>query len=532
MVDYIIVGGGSSACTIAARLSEDPDVSVLVLEQGPGDRNPYIHMPVGYYKTAQGNLLSRYPVQPVRYRKDEGTTSIQARVLGGGSSVNAMVYNRGVPADYDGWATDGAEGWSFREVLPYFIRSESNERFAGEYHGTEGPLAVSDQRYTHYLTKAWLKACQEAGIPHNPDFNAGHQPGCGLYQVTMRNGRRCSAAVAYLRPALRRPNLTLKTGARIARIVVENGCAVGVEAVEGGISTVIRAEREVIVCCGGIGSPHLLLASGIGPADHLSDVGVPVVHDLPGVGENLQDHFDVYMIYDLTGPHSYDKYKKPHWKLWAGLQYALFRDGPVTSNLCEGGLFWYGDADDPLPNLQYHFLPGAGVESGVDTTPSGNGCTLSVYQTRPRSRGTIRLRGADPLAPPLLDPNHLGETYDIECLAEGVRIGQEIMAQASMKPYVGAPHLPATKLATQEERMRHVREVGQGALHPSGACRMGTDDMAVVDPQLRVRGLEGLRVADVSVMPRLISGNTNSVAIMVGERAADFMKGNRGAASD
>lgn len=527
MADYIVVGGGSSGCAIASRLSEISDASVLLFEQGPRDWNPYIHLPVTYYKTAKGKLLSRFKVEPLVNQNHITPEFVQGRVLGGGSSVNAMVYMRGNPEDYDRWEAEGCAGWGYRDVLPYFKRCEDNEKFSGEVHGQGGPVSVSDQRMTHYLTKAWLKACQEAGIPFNPDFNSGRQEGCGLFQVTMRDGLRCSSAVAYLNPARKRPNLEIKTGKKVTRILVEAGRAVGVEYVENGRREIARADREVIVCSGAIGSPHLLLLSGIGPAEHLREKGVKVVQDLPGVGQNLQDHMDMFLIYDLTGPHSYDKYKKLHWQAWAGLQYALFRNGPVTSNICEGGLFWYGIEGDPIPSLQYHFLPGAGVEEGSDTTPSGNGCTLNVYQNRPYSRGSVKLKTDDPFTHPAIDPNYLADERDVECLAEGVRVGQEIMAQGALSKYVSTPHRPGKVLRTKEERMRYVRETGQGALHPSGTCKMGTDPMAVVDPQLRVHGIDGLRVADTSIMPRVISGNLNAPAMMIGERAAEFIRGNR-----
>ena len=529
MTDYIVVGGGAAGCVIAARLSEDPTTSVTLLEQGPRDRSPYIHLPVTYYKTAKGDLLSRYDVEPLKGRSAPSPEMVQGRVLGGGSSVNGMVYMRGIPEDYDRWAeVDGCPGWSYRDVLPYFRRSETNERFAGEAHGTEGPLSVSDQRQTLPLTKAWLKACQAYGVPYNPDFNSGHQLGCGLYQVMMKNGRRASAATSYLKPARHRDNLTVLTDHKVRRIVVEGGRAVGVECAGSDGLTLLRAEQEVIVTSGGIGSPHLLLRSGIGPAGHLREVGVKVVHDLPGVGRNLQDHVDVFLIYDLTGPYSYDKYKSPHRQALAGLQYLLFRNGPVSSNIAEGGMCWYGSRpEEGLPEIQYHFLAGAGVEEGSDTTPSGNGCTINIGLMRPQSRGSVTLRSADSDVPPIVDGNYVSERYDVECLAEGVRVMQEVMASEAMALYVAAVHRPGSVLATQAEREEFVRETVQTAVHPSGACRMGTDPMAVVDTEFRVHGLDGLRVADSSAMPSLPSGNLNGPTVMMGERAAEFIKGNK-----
>lgn len=421
--------------------------------------------------------------------------------------------------------------WLSRVVLQggiaLFQKGKNNERFSGEVHGTDGPLRVSDQRSIHYLTKAWAQSAQDIGINFNEDFNSGQQAGVGFYQVTMKDGLRCSAAKAYLGPARRRKNLQVLTKTKALRILVENKRAVGVEYSQAGSVTKALAAREVIVCSGAIGSPHLLMLSGIGRADQLRRAGVDVIHDLPGVGMNLQDHFDMFLIYDLNGPHSYDKYKRLRWQAWAGLQYALFRNGPVTSNICEGGLCWYGDAEDPMPSLQFHFLPGAGVEEGSDAAPSGNGCTTNVYQTRPRSRGYVELRSADPNVFPAVQPNYLAEEYDVMCLAEGVRLAQEILQQKPISKYVSAPYRPDRVLKTKAERMEFVRRTGQGALHPCGACRMGTDELAVVDPQLRVRGIDGLRVADTSVFPSVPSGNLNAPAIMLGERAAEFIRGNR-----
>lgn len=526
MPDFIIVGGGSAGCTIAGRLSEDPSVTIELFEQGPSDTSPWIHMPVTYYKTCK-TLLQRYKLETLRHQGNLDTDTGQARVLGGGSSVNAMLYIRGAPQDYDGWDAGGATGWSYRDVLPYFRKAESNETFAGEAHGQDGPLSVSDQRFTLPLSKAWVKACQEAGIPYNPDFNSGEQKGTGLYQLTTRDGRRCSAAVAYLNPARKRGNVKVHTGLEVTRILVEGDRAVGIEYISSGRPVQLRAEREVIVCSGALGSPRILQLSGIGPAAMLEKAGVKVVHDLPGVGENLQDHTDCYLIYELKSASSYDKYKKLRWQVAAAVEYGLFRSGPITSNVCEGGAFWFGDKSDPLPDLQYHFLAGAGVEEGVDTVPSGNGCTVNVYACRPKSRGRIGLRSADPRVAPVVDTNYLSHQYDVDRLIDGVKLGEEIMSQPAMQKFISHTHQPAKPLKTHAEYEAFVRKHTQGAYHLCGACRMGTNDMAVVDPQLRVRGLDGLRVADSSVMPNVVSGNLNAPTIMIGERAADFIKGNR-----
>jgi choline dehydrogenase len=526
VADYIVVGGGSAGCAVASRLSEHQDVSVALVEEGPRDWNPYIHLPVTYYKTAKGKLLHRYPyVASAAQPEHKFPTMVQARVLGGGSSVNAMIYVRGTPADYDGWARAGADGWSFSDVLPYFLRAEDNERFLNAMHGIGGPLGVSDQRYTHPLTKAWLQACQRLGMPFNPDFNSGDQTGCGLYQVTTRNGRRSSAAVAYLKAARRRGNLSIFTGRKVLRVLTEKDRAIGIEYVENGSKQCMLANREVILSSGALNTPKLMMLSGIGRPQELSKHGVTVVHDLPGVGQNLQDHMEMSLIYVLSGPHSYDRYKKLPWQVLAGLQYALFKEGPVTSNVVEGGAFWWSDKGDPLPDLQFFFLPGAGVEDGVDTVPGGNGCTLSVTQTRPQSRGYVGLHSAEPSDAPLIAPNYLTDRHDLECMMDGARIAQETMSQRSLSPYIARGHIPAVPLQTRADLERFVRREAHPGLHPCGTCRIGTDTLAVVDPDLRVRGMQGLRIADASVIPTVVSGNLNAVAIMVGEKAADHILG-------
>jgi choline dehydrogenase-like flavoprotein len=525
MFDYVIAGGGSAGCVLAARLSERPDVKVLLLEAGPSDWNPYIHFPVTYYKTAKGSLTWGLETAPSRSQGNIVTPYVQARVLGGGSSINAQVYTRGVPEDYDRWATEfGCTGWSYADVLPFFKKAERNERYADEFHGTDGPLGVSDQRYTSALSKAWVQACQQAGIPHNADFNGAAQDGCGLYQLTNLDARRCSAAVGYLRPAKGRPNLTVLTGAVATRVVLEKGRAVGVEYVRKGKREIARANCEVIVSSGAIGSPKVLMLSGIGPAAHLQERGVQVAHDLPGVGQNFHDHLDVFMIYELTGAHSYDKYKKLHWQIAAGLQYAMFKSGPVTSNVVEGGAFWWVDRNETNPDVQFHFLAGAGIEAGIPDVPGGNGCTLNAYLTRPRSRGSVTLRSSDPFAQPAVDPNFLNDPYDLKYTVECVKLGQDIMRQPALSKMIRRDHFPGdAALSGPGGYERFVREQARTGYHPAGTCRMGTDQDAVVDPSLRVRGIEGLRVADASVMPQLISGNTNAPTIMIAEKLAAML---------
>lgn len=521
MVQYIVIGGGSAGCVVAARLSENPHASVVLLEEGPSDRNPYIHLPVGFYKTSQGSLVEHYPWQPEPgYSGPANPSMVQARVLGGGATVNAMVYLRGQPADYDQWSRAGAEGWGYADVLPFFLKHEANDRFNNASHATRGPVGVSDQRFTHPLARIWVQACQEAGMAFNPDFNSGSQDGCGFYQVNTRHGRRSSTSVAYLKPARKRPNLEVRTGTRVLRVILRNARAVGVEYLRGGKVERLFAEGEVIVCAGAINSPRLLMLSGIGAADALGPHGIETQVDLPGVGRNLQDHIEVSLINELHAPLSYDRYKKPHWKLYAGLQYLLFRNGPASSNIVEGGAFWRTSQAEGRADAQYCFMAGAGVEAGVDSVPGGNGCTLNVCQTRPRSVGSVALHSADPMAKPLIRPNYLGDPHDVECMAEAVEYGRHIMAQSVIARHIRREFVPARPLRSREDYRAFVRQSAHGALHPVGTCRMGSDEEAVVDSQLRVRGVEGLRVIDNSVAPNLCSSNTNAMAIMIGEKGA------------
>ncbi|MBL4928777.1 GMC family oxidoreductase [Fuscibacter oryzae] len=523
-VDYIVVGGGSTGCVVAGRLSENPDCSVALLEEGPRDRSPWIHIPGAYYKTAQGRLLKRLPWEPgPGQTRNDQPTMVQASVLGGGSSVNAMIYIRGNPADYAAWQAQGATGWGYDEVLPYFIKAEDNNRFAAPAHGTTGPLKVSDIDNLHPLSRAWLLACQEQGLPLNPDFNSGDQAGAGAYQITARGRRRSSAAVAYIHPALGRPNLTLHSGAQVLRVLIEQGRATGVEYLHRGQRKTLLARKEVILSAGAIATPKLMMLSGLGPAAHLAQHGITAIADLPGVGQNLQDHIEISLVYQLNGPHSYDRYKKLRWRAMAGLDYLMFGKGPATSNLIETGAFWWGDKAEALPDCQFFLVCGAGIEEGVDGVPGGNGCTVNLGQIRPHSRGEILLSSADPAAPPRVRPNYFGDARDLEAVTDATLFAMEVMERPAMRRYIARRHLPDNRPMTRETVRRFCQTEAHAALHPAGTCRMGQDNMAVVDPQLRVRGVAGLRVADASVMPQLISGNPNAVCIMIGERAADLI---------
>jgi choline dehydrogenase-like flavoprotein len=529
--DYVIVGGGTAGCVLAARLTEDPNVRVCLLEAGGNDSNPLIHMPVGFARMTTGPLTWGLTTAPQKHANNREIPYAQAKVLGGGSSINAEIFTRGHPSDYDRWAREeGAEGWAHKDIQKYFLRSEGNTILSGSWHGTEGPLSVSNIPDPNPLTCAFVQSAQEAGMPYNPDFNGAMQEGTGIYQITTRNNRRCSAAVGYLRPALKRGNLTLITGALVLRVVFEGRRAVGVEYATTATPSVARADSEVIVTAGAIGTPKLMMLSGIGPAAHLKSHGIAVVNDLAGVGQNLTDHFGIDIVAELKGHESLDKYGKPLWALWAGIQYQLFNSGPVTSNVVEGGAFWYADGAGakPCPDLQFHFLAGAGAEAGVPSVPKGSsGITLNSYTLRPKSRGQVTLRSADPRDKPVVDPNFLAEPDDLRISTEGVKISREIFSQPSLAKYIKETRFPDKNVKTQADFESYARQYGRTSYHPTCSCRMGKDAMAVVDPQLRVHGLDGLRICDSSVMPSLVGSNTNAPTIMIGEKAADLIRGNR-----
>jgi choline dehydrogenase-like flavoprotein len=526
MVDYIIVGAGPAGCVLANRLSEDRDVSVLLLEAGAGDRHPLYKMPAGFAKMTKGIGAWGWRTVPQRHLDGRVLRYTQAKVIGGGSTINAQIYTRGNALDYDAWAREeGCEGWSYREVLAYFKRAEDNQRFVDDYHAYGGPLGVSMPIAPLPICDAYFRAAQEMGIPYNDDVNGARQDGVGFYQLTQRNARRCSAATAYLDPARARPNLSVRTGALTTRVVVEKGRAVGVEIIGAdGARDMLRAEREVLVASGALGSPKLLLQSGIGPADHLRSVGIALTHDLPGVGENLQDHLDLFVIAECTGDHTYDNVARLHRTVWAGLQYLLFKNGPVASSLFETGGFWYADRQARSPDIQLHLGLGSGIEAGV-TRMKNAGVTLNSAFLRPRSRGTLRLASADPHAAPLIDPNYWADPHDRAMSIAGLRLAREIMRQKALKPFVLAERLPGPDLVSDADLFAYGCRHAKTDHHPVGTCRMGHDRMAVVAPDLRVRGIEGLRVCDASIMPRIVSSNTNAPTIMIGEKAADLVRG-------
>ncbi|KMW59360.1 Choline dehydrogenase [Candidatus Rhodobacter oscarellae] len=521
--DYIIVGAGSSGCVLASRLSEDPDVSVLVVEAGGADKSLLFRWPAGFAKLTKGIASWGWSTVPQKHLNDRVLWYTQGKVLGGGSTINALNYTRGHARDYDGWAEDGCDGWSYREILPYFKRAEGNERFHDDYHGTEGPLGVSASRGTLPIADAFVRAAQQYGIPYNPDFNGRQQAGTGYYQLTQRDLKRSSTASAYLHPASQRPNLTVRSGQQVRRIVLQGKRAIGIETNEGGRAHLIRARHEVLVTSGAIGSPRLLLLSGIGPADHLASVGIDVRHDLPGVGQNLQDHLDLCALGECSGRYSYDGYDRFPRSALAALQYVLFKSGPVTSSLFETGAFWFSNDQADRPDVQFHFGQGSGIEKGIVTVDKG-GVTLNCAYMRPKSRGSVTLASADPDDAPLIDPNYWSHPQDREGSLNGLEIAREILSQPAFEPFLAREALPGPQVKTREDLFAYACRMAKTQHHPAGTCRMGVGDMAVVDPQLSVHGLEGLRVCDSSIMPTINSSNTNAPTIMIGEKASDLIR--------
>ena len=519
--DFIVVGAGTAGCAMAARLSEDGRHSVLLLEAGPKDDYLWIHIPIGYGKTMfHPEYNWGFHTEPEPNMGGRKVYWPRGRGLGGSSSINGLIYVRGQPEDYDAWAAAGNRGWGWRDVLPYFRKLEDNSRGASEFHGAGGPIACTDIPAGHELMDAIVAAGEELGVPRTDDFNAGRQEGVGYYQLFTRNGQRCSAAVGYLKPARRRPNLRIETDAHAERVLFEGSRAVGVQYRHG---TVARARREVILCAGAIQSPQLLQVSGVGPGALLQSLGVPVVRDLPGVGENLQDHLQMRVIYKCTRPITTNDDLASWWRsAKIGLQWLLSRSGPLAIGINQGGLFTRVLPESATPDIQFHFATLSAELAGAKPHPF-SGFTFSVCQLRPSSRGFVRAQSPDTREAPAMQPNYLDTELDRRCAIAGVRYARRLAATRALQPYVLEEYRPGPVAQTDEELLGFCRDYGATIFHPSGTCRMGADPMAVVDDQLRVHGLGGLRVVDCSVMPTLVSGNTNAPVAMIAEKASDLI---------
>lgn len=522
--DYIIIGAGSAGCVLANRLSENPAHRVLLLEAGGPDRSPNMRIPATFSKLYKTKYEWAYHSVPQPGLNGRSLFQPRGKTLGGSSSINAMIYIRGHRADYDNWAALGNVGWDYAALLPYFKRSEDQQRGEGDYHGTGGGLSVEDRRYSNPLTDVFLAAAAELGYGAAADFNGAEQEGFGHYQVTQRRAERCSAVDAFLRPAMSRPNLEVVTGANVSAIQIVDKVARGVRYTRGGKDFSAEVAQEVVLCAGAFNSPQVLMLSGVGDAAHLTAHGITVQQHLPGVGQNLQDHLSVLAAFKSSSTASLDSADRFPYVLRNLYQYLRHREGPLASNLAEAGGFIKTDPALEAPDLQFHFGPLYFIDHGF-VRPSGNGYSMGPQLLLPKSRGTVSLQFAHHQAPPLIDPCYLSQEEDLLLLNKGFRLAQRMGMSRAFAPHLVGPYMPGAVLERDDEVNAYIRESAEILYHPVGTCKMGSDAMAVVDAQLRVRGVQGLRVADASVMPVIVRGNTNAPTYMIAEKAADLMLG-------
>lgn len=523
--DYIIVGAGSAGCVVASRLSEDPSCSVLLIEAGRKDNNFWLKIPVGYGRTIADERVNwKFMTEPNTALGGREIYWPRGKVLGGSSSINGLIYIRGQAEDYDHWRQLGNTGWGYEDVLPYFRRAEDQENGADDYHGVGGPLRISNVIEKNPLTDAYIESAAAIGIPTNPDFNGADQEGAGHFQGTIKNGQRCSASFAYLKPAMSRKNLTVLTETQTTKINTVDGCAVGVSILQDGVPSQIKAKREVIVSAGSVNSPQLLMLSGIGPAQHLQDMGIPVASNVPGVGQNLQDHYGGQVTWKCREAITMnDVMLSTPRKLWAGMRWLLFRNGPFSVPAGQAGLFTRVLEGSATPDLQFLFqtFSGGYYEDGLFKF---SGFANFVCPVRPMSRGHLELASPDHRQQPKLMPNYFSHPQDRKIAVEGVKLTRKLATAQPLAGFIEAEHLPGVNTASDKDIEDYLIENGGCVSHQVGTCKMGSDENAVVDNELRVRGVRNLRVIDASIMPSLVSGNTNAAAIMIGEKGAELVK--------